>query len=95
MTDFCPKCTHFEMNLGVCSKIHENVERYPKRFNKRCNSRYYINDPKKKFKKNVSDEPIVDYIDMNELVCTKERIYFVISLLFSIWFYISIVRRKI
>lgn len=42
--DFCPKCTYFEDETGVCKKIYENVRNYPQKFTKKCNGKYYVLD---------------------------------------------------
>lgn len=43
--DACPYCTYFDMTLGVCFKIHENVRSYPEKFFMKCQGRFFIEEP--------------------------------------------------
>lgn len=42
--DYCPKCTHFEIQTGVCKILSENVRDYPRKFAKKCNGKYFVLD---------------------------------------------------
>jgi len=44
MEKYCPYCIHFDDKLGVCSKIHENVRSYPKKFLEKCYGKYFEKD---------------------------------------------------
>lgn len=45
--DFCPRCTYYEEETGVCKKIYENVRDYPRKFIRKCNGEYFEHDPNK------------------------------------------------
>ena len=56
--DFCPRCSYFNPSSGACSKIHENVQSYPSRFQKKCNGEFYVEDPDKAILSEVREEDI-------------------------------------
>jgi tetratricopeptide (TPR) repeat protein len=49
--DFCPICTHFNENEGLCYQLKENITRYPKRFLKKCNGTLFKKDLTKYMRK--------------------------------------------
>jgi uncharacterized membrane protein YhaH (DUF805 family) len=39
--NYCLFCDEYESGIGVCSKIHENVRSYPKKFINKCNGKFF------------------------------------------------------
>ncbi len=39
--DYCPNCKHYDSNMGVCSKLHKNVDDYPNSFIKHCDGWHF------------------------------------------------------
>jgi hypothetical protein len=54
--EFCPKCIHYNLNSGACSKIHRNIISRPKKFIKECNSNYFELDKNKITQNDVVSE---------------------------------------
>ena len=48
--DFCHTCIHFNDSIGVCSKVHANIESNPRIFKKKCDGKFYVPDEEKKKK---------------------------------------------
>jgi hypothetical protein len=44
---YCYRCCYFESNSGVCTRIHENIKTYPKKFFAKCNREYFRLDQDK------------------------------------------------
>jgi len=44
----CPMCVYYQGDMGICTELHFNVQGYQKGFAKKCDGRYYKNDPNKK-----------------------------------------------
>ena len=66
--NYCPTCIYFQTETGVCIKFHQNVREYPKKFEKRCNGKYYEFDSDKKddyieLLNNMKDEELIDIIE--------------------------------
>ncbi len=64
---FCPLCIHFDTNMGVCSRIHENIHLNPAKFEKKCSGKFFEFDQTKKTEKSkkgkVSEELEPDETD--------------------------------
>jgi RNA polymerase subunit RPABC4/transcription elongation factor Spt4 len=37
----CENCEHYDSSLKVCSYLHFNVESYPKKYDQKCNGKYF------------------------------------------------------
>lgn len=56
--NFCFSCKNYQFENGVCSKIHQNIKMYPKRFYKKCGGHYFIQD---------NEKPIVNEADLSNI----------------------------
>jgi len=42
--DYCPVCKNYNEADGICYQLKENILRYPKRFRKKCNGKFFKKD---------------------------------------------------
>lgn len=72
--EYCPFCTNFETAMGVCSVLHRNISSNPQLFSKKCNSKFFKNDPSKSRPEPKIEEPPIQEIQNQQVVTSTTNI---------------------